>query len=234
MLVSCTRLKTNKIMSQQCVIFDMDGVICHTNPHHVVAFEKFFDKYKIPYTNEEFEEHMYGKHNSYIMTHFFKRPIQGEELTKLEDEKEGMFREIYKDKVETIPHYMQFLEELKSRGFKTAVATSAPRANLDLIANFLKLDQKMDSMMSSEDVTFHKPNPEVYLKSAERVGVSPSDCVVFEDSFSGVTAGLNAGMKVVGVLSTHSKEELPPCDFYINDYSEVNVDKIIAILNSNK
>jgi len=219
-------------MSQKCVIFDMDGVICHTNPHHVVAFEQFFDKYKVPYTNEEFEEHMYGKHNSYIMTHFFKRPIEGEELIALENEKEGMFREIYKDKVETIPNYLRFLDELKFHGFKTAVATSAPRANLDLISNFLKLDQKMDSMMSSEDVTMHKPNPEVYLKSAECVGVSPSDCVVFEDSFSGVTAGLNAGMKVVGVLSTHTKEQLPPCDFYINDYSEVNVKKILDLLKA--
>jgi HAD superfamily hydrolase (TIGR01509 family) len=217
-------------MSQQCVIFDMDGVICHTNPHHVVAFETFFDKYKIPYTNEEFEKHMYGKHNGYIMTHFFKRPITGEELAKLEYEKEAMFREIYKEKVETISHYLEFLNELKSRGFKTAVATSAPRANLDLIISTLQIKDKMDSMMSSEDVTFHKPNPEVYLKSAERVGVSASDCVVFEDSFSGVTAGLNAGMKVVGVLSTHTKEELPPCDFYINDYSELNVDKILELL----
>jgi beta-phosphoglucomutase len=223
--------KTKYTMKQQCVIFDMDGVICHTNPHHAKAFEAFFDKYEIPHSEQEFEEHMYGKHNSYIMTHFFKRPITGEELIKLEDEKEGMFREVYKDKVETIPYYLDFLSELKSRGFKTAVATSAPRANLDLIANFLKLDEKMDSMLSSEDVKQHKPNPEVYLKSAERVGVAPSDCVVFEDSFSGVTAGLNAGMKVVGVLSTHTKEQLPPCDFYINDYSEVNVDKILQLLN---
>jgi beta-phosphoglucomutase len=219
-------------MKQQCIIFDMDGVICHTNPHHVKAFEAFFDNYQISYSEQEFEEHMYGKHNGYIMTHFFKRPITGKELTKLEDEKEGMFREIYKDKVDTIPHYLDFLSQLKSQGFKTAVATSAPRANLDLIINTLKIADKMDSMMSSEDVTFHKPNPEVYLKSAERVGVAPSDCVVFEDSFSGATAGLNAGMKVVGVLSTHTKEQLPPCHFYINDYSEINADKIIELLNS--
>jgi beta-phosphoglucomutase family hydrolase len=217
-------------MKQQCVIFDMDGVICHTNPHHVKAFEAFFNKYQIPYTNEEFEEHMYGKHNGYIMTHFFKRQIAGEELALLEDEKEAMFREVYRDKVETIPHYLNFLSELKSRGFKTAVATSAPRANLDLIINALKIGDKMDSMMSSEDVKAHKPNPEVYLKSAERVGVSPADCIVFEDSFSGVTAGLNAGMKVVGVLSTHTKEQLPPCSFYINDYSEVNVEKVLELL----
>lgn len=217
-------------MSQQCVIFDMDGVICHTNPHHVVAFEAFFDKYQIPYTQEEFEEHMYGKHNGYIMTHFFKRSVAGEELAKLEFEKEAMFREIYKDKVETIPHYLKFLEELKSRGFKTAVATSAPRANLDLIITTLQIKDKMDSLLSSEDVTHHKPDPEVYLKSAERVGVSAADCVVFEDSFSGASAAINAGMKVVGVLSTHTKEQLPPCDFYINDYSEINVEKILALL----
>jgi HAD superfamily hydrolase (TIGR01509 family) len=219
-------------MKQQCVIFDMDGVICHTNPHHVKAFEAFFTNYQIPHSEDEFEEHMYGKHNGYIMTHFFKRPITGEELLKLEDEKEGMFREIYKDKVETIPHYLEFLSELKSRGFKTAVATSAPRANLDLIISALNISDKMDSMLSSEDVKFHKPNPEVYLKSAERVGVAPSDCIVFEDSFSGVTAALNAGMKVVGVLSTHTKQQLPPCDFYINDYSEVNVEKILELLNT--
>ena len=62
---------------KQCVIFDMDGVICHTNPHHVKAFEVFFDNYKVPYSEEEFEEHMYGKHNGYIMSHFFKRSVVG-------------------------------------------------------------------------------------------------------------------------------------------------------------
>ena len=217
---------------KQCVIFDMDGVICHTNPHHVKAFEVFFDNYKIPYSEEEFEEHMYGKHNGYIMSHFFKRSVVGDELRKLEDEKESIFREIYKDKVETIPHYLKFLNQLKSRNFKTAVATSAPRANLDLIIKALKIEDEMDSMMSSEDVKHHKPDPEVYLKSAERVGVAPSHCIVFEDSFSGVSAALNAGMKVVGVLSTHTKEQLPPCNFYINDYSEINVEKVLELLKA--
>ncbi|WP_348797106.1 HAD family hydrolase [Flavobacterium adhaerens] len=219
-------------MKQQCVIFDMDGVICHTNPHHAKAFEAFFDKYQIPHSEKEFEDHMYGKHNGYIMSHFFERPISGIELKELENEKESMFREIYKDKVKTIPHYLDFLKKLKAHNFKTAVATSAPRANLDLIVNTLGIADKMNSMMASEDVTAHKPNPEVYLKSAERVGVSPSDCVVFEDSFSGVTAGLNAGMKVVGVLSSHTREQLPPCHFYINDYSEINIDKILELLNN--
>lgn len=217
-------------MNQYAVIFDMDGVICHTNPHHAVAFGIFFDRHNIAHTEEEFEKHMYGKHNSHIMTYFFKRPIQGEELLKLEFEKEALFREIYKDKVESIPGYLDFLAELKANNFKTAVATSAPAANMHLIADKLQLPSQMESMMASEDVKLHKPHPEIYVESAKRIGVDPSRCLVFEDSFSGVTAGLNAGMKVVGVLSTHSKADLPPCSFYINDYSEIDVKKVLEIL----
>lgn len=217
-------------MNNYAVLFDMDGVICHTNPFHAKAFEIFFDKHHISYTEKEFEDHMYGKHNSHIMTYFFKRPIHGEELIQLENEKEALFREIYKDEVKTIPGYVDFLNELKANNFKTAVATSAPRANMDLIIDQLDIRSKMNSLLGSEDVTLHKPHPEVYLKSAANVGISPEQAIVFEDSFSGVTAGLNAGMKVVGVLSTHSKEQLPPCSFYINDYSEITIDKIFEIL----
>lgn len=210
----------------------MDGVICHTNPHHAIAFAAFFDRYNVEHSKEEFEQHMYGKHNSYIMSHFFKRPIQGEELAQLEYEKEALFREMYKDKVETIAGYMDFLNQLKEEKFKTAVATSAPKANMDLIVDALKLEDKMESMMASENVTLHKPHPEVYLKSAENLVVEPSHCLVFEDSFSGITAGLNAGMKVVAVLSSHKKEELPACSYYIDDYTQIDVQKVWDILKS--
>ncbi|WP_437921353.1 HAD family hydrolase [Sphingobacterium sp. LRF_L2] len=218
-------------MNQYAVIFDMDGVICHTNPYHAKAFASFFDKYKIPYTDKEFEDHMFGKHNSYIMTHFFKRNIVGNELLTLEGEKEALFREIYKDEVTTLPHYLTFLADLKDHQFKTAVGTSAPRANLDLIIDALQIEKQMDSLLASEDVKLHKPHPEVYLKSAENIGVPPSRCLVFEDSFSGVTAGLNAGMKVVGVLSSHTRKELPPCVHYINDYKEIDAATVRRLID---
>jgi len=208
------------------VIFDMDGVICHTNPYHVKAFEVFFAKYGISYTQRELEEHMYGKHNSYIMRYFFKRPIGGAELAALDEEKEALFREIYRDKVEAIPGYAGFLHAIRSAGFKTAVATSAPRANLDLIVDTLDIRNGMDSLLSCEDVAQYKPHPEVYLKTAQNTGIPPARCLVFEDSFSGVTAALNAGMKVVGVLSSHTKDQLPPCSRYIRDYSEIDVNLI--------
>lgn len=213
-------------MKNSAVIFDMDGVICHTNPFHTKAFEQFFAKRDLYPTYEEFAEHMFGKSNSYILKHFLKREIVGQEFLDMEFEKESLFREIYADHIETIPHFLTFLESLKSHGFKTGVATSAPKANLELIMGRLGFEPKMESILASENVSKHKPDPEVYLTSAQNLGIVPSNCIVFEDSFSGVSAGLNAGMQVVGVLSSHTKEELPPCTFYINDYSEISVETL--------
>ncbi len=210
----------------QAVIFDMDGVICHTNPFHSQAFKIFFEKRNLFPSEEEFILHMYGKNNGYILSHFLGRKIEGEELLLLEDEKESLFREIYKSEVDPIPGFLNFFSMLKSKDLPTGVATSAPRANLDLIIGTLNLYDLLESKLASEDVSRHKPDPEVYLKSAFLLGVEPNRCLVFEDSFSGASAGLNAGMKVVGVLSTHTKEELPKCDLYIEDYTELDLSQI--------
>ncbi len=215
---------------QKAIIFDMDGVICHTNPFHSQAFKSFFAKRNMFPTEEEFADHMYGKSNSYIMSHFFGRKIAGDELLQLEDEKESLFREIYADQVNPIVGYMEFLESIKAKNILTGVATSAPLANLELIAGKLSLLDKMESVLASEDVSKHKPDPEVYLKSADNLKVSPDNCLVFEDSFSGVSAALNAGMKVVGVLSSHTKEELPPCDLYITNYQNLELQTILSLL----
>ncbi|WP_409151547.1 HAD family hydrolase [Sphingobacterium sp. BS-2] len=216
-------------MKELAVIFDMDGVIAHTNPYHAKAFEAFFDKYQIPYSDEEFEKHMYGKHNSYIFTHFFKRPIAGQELLSLEKEKEGLFREIYKLEAKPIPYLPDFLSNLKDNEIKLGVATSAPLANMDLILDTLDIRNFFQSTLGSENVELHKPHPEVYLKSANNLNMDPQNCFVFEDSFSGVTAGLNANMNVIGVLSSHKKEDLPVCLDYIDNYKNMNVDKLKSL-----
>ncbi|WP_442587736.1 HAD family hydrolase [Pedobacter sp. AW31-3R] len=215
------------------VIFDMDGVICHTNPYHSIAFREFFSVRDLAPTDEEFATHMFGKSNSYIMSHFLKRPIAGEELLQLEEEKEGLFRKIYEPFVEPIAGIVEFITSLKANGAKLGVATSAPRANLDLILSKVDIRGNFGSILASENVKKHKPDPEVYLSSAANLGVSAAQCVVFEDSFSGISAALNAGMRVVGVLSSHTKEELPPCDWYIDDYTGLSIDTIKQLLALN-
>ncbi|NRF40342.1 HAD family phosphatase [Pedobacter foliorum] len=214
------------------VIFDMDGVICHTNPYHSLAFREFFSTRSLAPTDEEFAQHMFGKSNSYILSHFLKRKIEGEELLQLEQEKEGLFRKIYEPHVEPIDGLVQFINDLKNNGAKIGVATSAPYANLELILSKVPIRETLGSIMASEDVKKHKPDPEVYLTSAKNLGVSPNRCIVFEDSFSGISAALNAGMKVVGVLTSHTKEELPPCDHYIHDYKGLSYDTISKLITN--
>ena len=209
-------------MNEIAVIFDMDGVICHTNPYHSLAFREFFSVRNLAPTDQEFAEHMLGKSNSYILSHFLKRPVTGEEFLQMEEEKEGLFRKIYEPHIEPIAGIVEFIADLTSNDVKIGVATSAPRANLDLILTKVPVRTHFGSVMASEDVKKHKPDPEVYLKSAANLGVSPEQCLVFEDSFSGVSAALNAGMRVVGVLSSHTKEELPPCNLYVDNYKELN------------
>ncbi len=213
------------------VIFDMDGVICHTNPYHSMAFREFFSTRNLAPTDEEFAEHMFGKSNKYILTHFLKRPVEGDEFIQLEDEKEGLFRKIYEPHVSPIKGIVEFIANLNEHNVKLGVATSAPYANLKLILSKVPIRKTLGSVMASEDVKKHKPDPEVYLTSAKNLGVMPRDCVVFEDSFSGVTAALNAGMKVVGVLSSHTKGELPPCDLYIDDYTTLSYQTILQLFD---
>ena len=213
------------------VIFDMDGVICDTNPYHSLAWKAYLDKHGIASSDEEFIAHMYGKSNSYILKHFFKREIVGEEFDRMEFEKEALFRGIYEEHVKPILGLVEFIDDLKAYGVRTGIATSAPYLNMEMILGKLPLRNKMQSLLASEDVSKHKPNPEVYLKSALNLDISPERCVVFEDSFSGVTAGKAAGAKVVGVLSTYKKEELPICDNYIVDYQGLTYQKIKELFN---
>lgn len=214
------------------VIFDMDGVIIHSNPLHAEAFRAFFRRYELAFAEEDLAAHMYGKHNSYILKHFFGREITGEEFLSMEAEKEALFREIVQDRVEPVPGLIDFMGELMHHGISMGVATSAPRANLDLIIDTLALRSQLKSILTSEDVIRHKPDPEIYLRSAEALGVAPSRCVVFEDSFSGVTAGKEAGMIVVGVLTSHRKDELPVCDQYIDDFRGLTAQSITTLVDS--
>ncbi|WP_367866864.1 HAD family hydrolase [Pedobacter sp. WC2423] len=211
------------------VIFDMDGVICHTNPYHSMAFREFFSVRNLYPTPEDFAAHMFGKSNRYILSHFLGRPVAEEELYEMENEKESLFRKIYAPHIEPIAGILEFITDLQHNGVKMGVATSAPCANLDLILSEVPIREKLGSILASEDVKKHKPDPEVYLASAHNLSVSPEQCLVFEDSYSGISAALNAGMRVVGVLTSHTAEELPKCNLYIDNYKELSFDKIKAL-----
>ncbi len=213
-------------MTDIAVIFDMDGVIADTNPTHLVAWREYLGHHNIEVSDQDLVENMYGKANSVIMEYFFKRQMERTEIDQKQHEKEALFRQLYEPIAQPLDGLLAFIADLKANGVKTGIATSAPVENLDLILNQIPLKQSMDSLMANEDVVYHKPHPEVYITTAQRLGIAPERCVVFEDSFSGITAGLAAGAKVVGVLTSHQPHELPVCHAYIADYNAIDYDFI--------
>jgi len=210
-------------------LFDMDGVIVHTNPYHKKAFKIFLDKHDISISDEDLKEHVYGRTNAEIFPYIFGDKYTAEKGKEWADEKEAIFRDLYKEDVEPVSGLIEFLDELQQRKIKAAVGTSAPIENLDFIMENLDLRSYFDAFLHSAHVSKGKPDPEIYLKAAEQLNAEPECCVVFEDSVAGVKSGLNAGMKVVGVATTHTPEEFDGAHLVISDFKEMTLERLLHL-----
>lgn len=221
------------IQTEQVVaaLFDMDGVLVDTNPYHKLAFKQFLQQHNISLTDEELKTNVYGRTNVEIMPFIFKHEYTAEQSEKWADEKEAIFRELYKNDIQPVKGVVTFLQQLTSYGIKTAVGTSAPKANLDFIIDEIKIRQYFDALLHSADVKQGKPHPEIYLNAANSLGIEPRFCIVFEDSLAGIRAGLHAGMKVVAITTTHTRHELAEADVVIDDFSQFSVHEMLQLLH---
>ena len=200
------------------VIFDMDGVIIDSNPPHKIALRQFCEKYGYKLSDEELVNKIYGRTNKEWIATLFARPLTAAELTTYGEEKEKIFRDLYKKDITALPGLEDFLKKLDQHKISKAIGTSAPRSNVDFVLDELHLKKYFDVVLDESNVNHGKPNPEIYLKVAARLQFSPDRCIVFEDSLSGVASAKAAGSKVVGVTTTHTREELAHTDFVIDDF----------------
>lgn len=208
----------------------MDGVIAATNPHHEKAIKIFCERYGKSVSDSFLVDKIYGRTNADWIPELFGA-LEEAQLNSYADEKEQLFRDLYTEDLEAVAGLENFLKDLKDKGVKMAIATSAPKANADFILRGLAIEAYFDEILHSAHVTIGKPNPQIYLKASKALNFAPEKCVVFEDSLSGVKAGLDAGCKVVGVTTTHTKEELQHCDLVIDDFQEINSSTIEALVN---
>jgi len=212
------------------VIFDMDGVLVHSNPVHKETIKEFFLKYNQQVSNTFLEKRVWGRTNQEWIPEVFG-DISVDRTSHLADEKEQMFRDRFDPNSAFIPGIKEFLKKLNSNGIRTAVATSAPGENAEFILTELKIKEYFSVILDSSDVEKGKPDPQVYLKAAERLRFPASQCIVFEDSLAGVEAGVRAGAKVVGISSTHSAEELSGCAMVISDFLELTIDDLAGLID---
>lgn len=213
------------------VIFDMDGVIVHSNPTHKIAIQIFCKRHNQDVSQSFLENRLYGRTNKEWIPELFEDSLSEDKLAALADEKEQLFRDMFDPYENRVTGIENFLQLLKNNNIPMVVATSAPRENADYILSELDIRDFFDAVLDSSHVNKGKPEPEVYLKASSALGFKAEQCIVFEDSIAGVQAGLNAGSKVVGVTTTHSKEELVHCHHIIEDFTGIQLENLTRLFD---
>ena len=216
----------NKERNNMAVLFDMDGVIVDNIPYHLKALKEFCRKHIGELTDEDFKRNISGKTNKDVFHYIFKKELTMDEIKRYEDEKESLYRELYKEYIEPQKGLIKFLKLLKDDGVKAAVATSGPKVNLDFVLGNINIVEYFDAIVYGDLVAKGKPDPEIYLTAANAVGVEPKNCIVIEDALNGIVAGQNAGMKVIGMTTVHTKEELKHTDFVVDNFEDLTVKKL--------
>lgn len=215
------------------IIFDMDGVIVDNHQYHLRSWLSFFEKYGISITEQEYKQQINGRVLDDILPKMLGKSLSSEAISEYGEEKESLYRELYMKDIRPTPGLIEFLEELEQYRISKAVATSAPPANVKFTMEHTGLTSYFPVIVDDTMVTKGKPDPEVYLTAAQKLDVPPAQCVVFEDALLGIQAGRNAGMKVVGVATTHTRKELElaDTDLVINNFEGLHLSKLMDLLN---
>jgi beta-phosphoglucomutase len=203
------------------LIFDMDGVIVDSNGMHRASWEAFNRRYGLE-TTDEMHLRMYGKRNDQIVRDFFGDAISIAEVDLRGRAKEQLYREMIAGHTEEllVPGLRDFLE--RHRDLPMAVASNAEPENVAFILDELRLRPFFQVLVDGHQVHNPKPHPDVYLRAAELLHIDPADCIVFEDSHSGVAAAVAAGMRVVGLLTTF--DNLPGTVFTTDNFQNGELD----------
>jgi beta-phosphoglucomutase len=223
-------MKQTQPQSLAAIIFDMDGVLCDTMPYHLKAWDIYVAQTpELAVTQIEDLSRMGGKRNSELLAEVLGRPVTAAEVKRWGGEKEAIYRDLIQDQIVWLPGLVDFLRSAQAAGIKLGLGTSACKENTDLILSHEALSQFFTARAIETDVQRGKPDPQVYLLVAERLGVDPAHCLVFEDAVAGVQAAIRAGMACWGVLTTHTAAELKAvgAEVCIQDFTDPRLQALV-------
>ncbi|MGH8048939.1 MAG: HAD family hydrolase, partial [Chthoniobacterales bacterium] len=203
-------------------IFDWDGVIIDSSAQHERAWESLSVEINKPLPEGHFKRG-FGKKNEVIIPDL-GWATEPAEVHALGVRKEELYRElIRRDGVTPLPGARELLEALDAAGVPCAVGSSTARINIETIFGMTGLQKFFRAMVTGEDVKHGKPAPDVFLAGAERLGVKPDRCVVFEDALVGIEAAHAGGMKCIAVATTNPIEALGAADMAVQSLGEVGL-----------
>jgi HAD superfamily hydrolase (TIGR01509 family) len=213
----------------KAVLWDLDGTLVDSAEFHWRAWRDVMAEEGLPVTHEQFVQ-SFGKRNDLILSGWLGNDADPERMRRLSEEKETRFRALVRAHgIEPLPGVRRWVARLHGEGWLQAIATSAPRANLEALSDAMGMREYFGAGIAAEDVTHGKPDPEVFLLAAARLGADPRHSIVVEDAPIGIEAGRRAGMRTVGVSLLHT---LPDADVYVGTLPELpaaTFDRLLAL-----
>ena len=213
-------------MTYKGFLFDLNGTMIDDMRYHTQAWHSILNNLGANINYEQVEREMYGKNEELLIRIFGENHFTPDQRKEMSLRKEEKYQEEFRQQLKLIDGLKGFLQKAKEHHVKMAIGTAAIMFNVDFVLDGLNIRHYFDALISADDVSKSKPNPETYLLCADKLGVNPKSCVVFEDSPKGVEAAQNGGMDAVVILTMHKKEEfdhLKNILFFIGDYNDTSL-----------
>ncbi|PDH44801.1 MAG: HAD family hydrolase [Flavobacteriales bacterium MED-G22] len=203
----------------------MDGTLVDNMAYHQQSWIEFFAFHQINMSYETFDSKYHKGSLIEIMARLFPTVNSKEELQKIGSYKEVLYRKLYHPNVKAIDGLIPFLKQLSKKGIPMGLATMGGQDNIDFIFESLQLHSYFHSTTGGHEVIKGKPHPDIFLTAARKLGVTPTDCLVFEDTHSGIESAKAAGMEVVGVSTMFDRKTLLNfgCIEVIQTYNELGI-----------
>ena len=210
------------------VVFDMDGVLVDSAMPHFRSWQLLAEENGTSVTREQFSE-TFGRQNEDIIPLLFGE-VSPPRLRQLADRKEDLYRDLIRERAPVVEGAPELVQALHAEGVALAVGSSGPLANIELVLDAMGVHDMMSVIVSGDEVTRGKPDPQVFSLACEKLGITPSRCAVIEDAPVGVQAALAAGTRVVAVLMYHPAEAFDDADCIVNRLADLSADRLLSLV----
>ena len=208
----------------QAVIWDLDGVVIDSEEDHRKAWQRLARETGVAFSDEQFVS-TFGRRNDDIVPTIWG-VVTAEELQELADRKESYYRDYVRQTAAFLPGSQELMSALHVAGYRQALGTSAPIANIELVKEVLGLERYIDAFISGETVPHGKPAPDIFLKAAKELHIEPEHCLVIEDAVAGIAAARAGGMYSIAVAYGRNLPGLLVATLVVKDLTEVTVERI--------
>lgn len=216
-------------MNELAVIFDMDGVLIDSYAAHFAGWSQMYWELDVPYTEADFAAD-FGRTSRDILFRRFGSELPDDRIRELDERKEALFRESLRKNFTPMEGARRLIDELAAAGFVLGVGSSGPPENIDLCLEMFGCREKFGVIVTGQDVTRGKPDPQVFLLAASRLGAAPPNCAVIEDAVHGIEAANRAGMTSIALTGTATREQLSHAQRIVDNLGELTAEAIRTLI----